>query len=208
MRREFDSPHPDIMSTNIILGIFSVALVVLNYVPYYSDILRNKTKPHSFTWLIWSLISGIGFFAQIADNAGPGAWVTGIASAACFGIFLLSLRKGERDIAFIDYVSLLFAGCALVAWSLTDEPLYASILVTITDLIAVIPTARKSFYKPYEETAISYLVAGFQFIIALTALNNFSLTTALYPAFLIFANWGMYVLLIARRRVISAPKGF
>ncbi len=185
-----------------------MVLVTFNYVPYYLDVLKNKTKPHSFTWLIWSLVSGIGFFAQIADNAGPGAWVTGIAAAACFGIFLLSLRKGEKEIALIDYVSLILAGCALIAWSLTDEPLYATILVTITDGIAIIPTARKSFYKPYEETAISYAVAGFQFILALFALDNFSLTTALYPTFLIFANWGMYVLLIARRKVIPAPAGF
>ena len=196
------------MNTNIILGILSVILLVFNYVPYYSDIFKNKTKPHSFTWLIWSLVSGIGFFAQIADNAGPGSWVTAIATVSCFCIFLLSLKKGEKNITLTDYVSLLLASCALIAWSVTDEPLYASILVTITDFIAVIPTARKSFYKPYVETTISYLVAGFQFILALFALNNFSLTTALYPAFLIFANWGVYVLLIARRRVIPAPKGF
>lgn len=43
----------------IILAIIStVVAIALAFVPYLRDIFRRKTKPHTYTWLIWTITQG------------------------------------------------------------------------------------------------------------------------------------------------------
>jgi len=80
------------------------------------------------------------------------------------------------------------------------------ILVTIINLLAFYPTIRKSYWKPYEETLMTYLISGLKFIIAIIALENFSVITWLYPASLIFINLGFVWMLVVRRRTTTLAK--
>lgn len=102
-----------------ILGITTVVIAFVSYVPYFRDIFSGRTKPHAFSWLVWGVLTGIAFFGQIADNAGPGAWVMGFTALICFLIFLAALIRGEKDIVLVDWLSLLGTGIALVFWYLT-----------------------------------------------------------------------------------------
>lgn len=191
-----------------ILGALAVITAFVGYIPYIRDILLGKTKPHSFSWLIWCLTAAISFAGQISDNAGPGSWVMGTVAVVCFGIFLLSLKKGEKNIVLIDYICLAISLLAIVSWILTDTPLYAVILVTLGDVFGFIPTIRKSISKPYEETLFMYGASSIQFIFSLFALENISIITTLNPFVLAFINLGFVFILIARRRVILKPKGY
>ncbi len=196
------------MNTNSILGTFSVLIALIGYVPYYRDVLNGSTKPHTFSWLVWCLTSAVSFAGQVSDNAGPGAWVMGTITLVSFGVFILSLKKGEKNIARVDYVCLGISLIAIASWILTNTPLYAIILVTIADVFGFIPTIRKSYQKPYEESLMVYLTSIFQFVISLFALENVSVITALNPFILAFVNVGFVFILITRRRVILKPKGY
>ncbi len=155
-----------------------------------------------FSWFVWFLMTAIGFFGQIVGGAGAGAWVTGFTSIACLGIFLLSIKKGTREIVLADWIALTGALLALLLWYLTKTPVWSAILISISDVLALIPTIRKSYSKPYQETLISYALSGLKFVFAILALNTYSITTTVYPATLIFSNWGFVMLLLIRRRVI------
>ena len=183
------------------LGIISVIVALLGYIPYFRDIFRGKTKPHAYSWLVWSSLTWIAFTGQILNKGGAGAWVTGFTALVCLTIFFLALKKGEKNITSSDKLSLLGAGFALLLWYVTSDPLFSVILVIIIDALGgFYPTFRKSYNKPQEETIITYFLSGLKFAIALMALQSYSIITYLYPIFLVLINWTFVVMLIIRRR--------
>ena len=186
-----------------ILGVSASLITFIAYVPYIVNIFRNKTKPHTFSWFVWSLLTVISFFSQIAGGAGPGAWLMGTTAIICFLVFILGLKKGTKDIQRIDWISFVGALAAMILWIATKTPLLSVILVTITDAFAFLPTIRKSFNRPYEETLIFYFINVAKFILGLLALQKFSVITALYPLYLLFANGFFVIFLYIRRKQVA-----
>ena len=79
-------------------------------------------------------------------------------------------------------------------------------LITVIDALGFVPTFRKSYSRPFEETAVTYAISGLKFVVAILALENLSLVTWLYPASLVLMN-GLFVgMVLTRRRQLSAPK--
>ena len=96
------------MNYKIFLGALATIIGLIGYFPYYKDVLNHKTKPHAFSWLGWFLLEAIGFVAQVHDHAGAGTWVTFASALLGLGIFILSLKYGEKDIKPLDWIA--FAG--------------------------------------------------------------------------------------------------
>lgn len=188
------------MTYKELLGLVATLIAFVSYIPYFRDIFQGRTKPHAFSWLIWGVLTGIGFFGQLAGNAGPGAWVTGFTAIICAVIAVYANFKGKRNIAPVDWLFLAGAGLSLYFWYLTKDPFISVVLITIIDALGFLPTFRKSFNKPHEETASTYALSGFKFVLSLFALNNFSVITALYPASLVLMNWIFVVMVFIRRR--------
>lgn len=137
------------------LGIIAVIIGIIGYFAYFRDIFAGRTKPHAFSWLVWGILTGIGFFGQRADNAGPGAWVTGFTAVVCLIVFILAIFRGEKQIVLVDWLSLFGAFVAMGLWALTKGPLLSVILVTIIDALGFFPTFRKSYFKPSEKRPFS-----------------------------------------------------
>ena len=190
----------------VVLGLIATIIALAGYIPYFKNILTGKTKPHAFSWLIWSILTGIAFAAQVVENAGPGAWVTGFTALGCFTIFILSLFKGKRSFVLFDWFALVASLVALLLWWLTKDPTMSVILITLTDAIAFLPTFRKAFYKPYEETATTFALSGLKFFIALFALETIIISTWLYPASLVVMNWLFVALVLLRRKHVKPIK--
>jgi hypothetical protein len=68
------------MTLALLFGIISILVALVAYYFYFRDMARGKTKPHAFSWLIWGLLAGTGFLAQVSAHAGIGAWATGLTS--------------------------------------------------------------------------------------------------------------------------------
>lgn len=185
----------------MLIGIYSYSL-------YYRDIFAGKTKPHRFTYLVWTLLTLISFAGQVTSGAGPGAWVMGLSVLGNAGIFILSFKYGEKEIVIADWLALFGALLALISWVITKTPTLAAILVSITDALALVPTIRKSYHKPYDETLISYFIGGLQFAISLFAIQSYSIATTFYPASIALINWSFTLMLLIRRRVIPAKHSF
>lgn len=188
------------MDLKVALGIIATIIAFVSYVPYFRDIIRGQTKPHAFSWLIWGLLTGIAFIGQLIDNAGPGSWVTGFTTIVCLFIFIFALQRGEKHITKSDQISLAGAIMAIGLWLVTSDPLLAIILITVIDALGFYPTFRKSFYKPDQETAITYTLSAVKFAIAILALETYTIITWLYPASLVVMNAGFVVMLLVRRR--------
>ena len=188
------------MDLKTILGIIAVVIGFIGYVPYIIDTIRNKTKPHAFSWLVWTILTVIAFFAQLSRGAGVGAWATGMTALVCAFITILAFRQGEKDIKIFDWVSLLVAGVSLILWGITNNPLVAIILVVIIDAAGFFPTFRKAFHKPFEETMSQYIIATIKWVLSIVALGSLNLTTVLFPAAVAALNTSFSIMLIIRRR--------
>ncbi len=183
-----------------LLGLCAVAMTVAAHVPYLLTTLKGTNKPHIFTWVIWSLLTFIAFAAQVAGGAGPGAWVTCATGIICVIITAAALRTGERDITRGDWVMFLAGLAAIPAWLVTDDPFWSVLIVVGIDCSAFWPTFRKSWAKPHEENSFMYGFNIPRHMIALSALHEVSLITALYPAALLAMNIIMYGMLKIRRK--------
>lgn len=186
-----------------ILGVLAVVIGFIGYAPYFRDIFRGKTKPHVFSWLVWSILTAIGFLAQITRDAGAGAWVTGFTALICFIIAGLAFKYGEKEITKVDWLCFIGALLGVVFWVITSNPATAVIIITITDAVAFFPTFRKTYYKPDEETLFEYAFASLKSLIGVFALSSFNLTTALYPASLVVMNGAFVIMAVYRRRSIG-----
>ena len=182
----------------IILGVLGIILGFVGLVPYIRDIFLNKTKPHAFSWFVWGLIESIVFFAQITSGGGIGSMIAGVSAATSLFISIIAFLKKDVSIMKTDWLAL---GCALIGiglWQTTSNPLLAIIAVTIADLCGFIPTFRKAYRKPQEETIIEYEMSAAKWLLSLLALGSFTLTTALYPISLVVTN-GLFVAMVFHR---------
>lgn len=191
------------MNYKIVLAIIASIISIVSYIPYIRDILKNQTKPHIFSWFLWALLTGIAFIAQLIEGGGVGAWVTGTAAVMCLVITILAFSRGEKHITLFDWICFIGAILGIAVWLTTENPLYAVIMVTIIDIVAFIPTYRKAFYKPQEETALTFALDSIRFILAIIALESLNLTTWLYPASVALTDGLFVVWLLVRRKQLD-----
>jgi len=193
---------------HIVLAALGIIIGLLSFVPYFRDIFRGLTKPHVFSWFIWSLLVGITFLIQVAEGGGVGAWVTGIEALCCAAVTIFAYTRGEKNITRSDWICFVLALFAIVLWRLADQPLAAVILVLVADMLGYIPTLRKSYSKPHEETASQYALSAVHWVLAISALQVFMLTTWLYPAWMaVFDSVLVATLLIRRRQLAKQGRG-
>lgn len=187
----------------LIISIIATILVFVAYAPYINDILKNRTTPHIFTWLVWSLAVGISAGLQIVGGAGVGALVTVATTFVCVIIFLLSIKKGSSDIAKVDVIFLILALTSIYLWLVIDKPVWSVILIVTTDLLGFVPTIRKSWLRPHSETLVTYQITALRHGLSIFALQKFNILTLLYPIAWTLANALFSLMLILRRRIIG-----
>lgn len=186
-----------------VFGVLSVLVTIWCAIPYILGILRGTTKPHVFTWLLWSLTTGIAAAAQLYDGGGAGAWSMVASGTLCFVIFLMSLKSGEKHITRSDWVTLAVGLSAIPLWLVTKDPLWSVIIVCSIDALAYIPTFRKSWAKPQEEAVLMYVLALVWQAMSVFALENYTLVTVLSPATLLTMNASLVTFLWWRRKVLA-----
>lgn len=184
------------------LGILAIILSFIAIIPYIISILRNKTKPHAFSWVIWGISTFTIFLAQFFSGAGAGSWSIGVSGLVTIGIAILAYSKnGDDSITKSDYLCLFTALSAIPFWYVTSNPLYAVIILTTIDLIGYLPTLRKSYHKPFEESISLFAIMVFRNLLSITALESYSLTNILFQVATMLANIVVIVLILTRRLV-------
>jgi hypothetical protein len=192
--------------TQALIGFLAALVGVVGYVPYFRDILRGKTKPHPFSWIIFTILLAITFFAQISSGGGPGAWVSGVSAIGVGGVTVLAFIHGEKTITRFDWICFVGALAGVILWHRSSNPLSAIAIVTTVNMVAFVPTWRKAYRKPYQETISFYVIAAVKYFISLFALATFDLTTALFPLAVILSNVSFVTMLVLRRSN-GAPGG-
>ena len=186
-----------------IIGIIAVVLTFIAYIPYYRDILKGKTRPHIYSWSLWGFLTILLVALQIKGGAGAATWVTAAAGLLCIGVVFLSLKNGKKDITRSDTIVAILGFLAIIFWLVIHQPLISITLVILADMLAFIPTIRKSYYHPYTETLSLYVTNALRFGLALLAVEQYTYLSTSWIIMWIIGNTLLSVLLIVRRRQVK-----
>ncbi len=184
----------------IILAIIATMIGVVAFYFYTRDIVRGRTRPHTYTWLIWAMTQGISVAGMWY---GGGGW--GVLNLFCgwlfvCGVLVLSLAYGTRDITMSDTVMLVAALVAIYVWCGLKNPLLAVCVATGIDLVGYVPTFRKSYEDPWSESAGTWMAFAVSGGIAIAALNAYTFLTLTYSVSIACANLALAIMCVVRQR--------
>ncbi|MBI5139685.1 hypothetical protein HZA26_03710 [Candidatus Nomurabacteria bacterium] len=183
----------------------AVVCAIFGNIPYLRDVLKRKVEPHPYTWLVWSIVSLIMFFGQLVKGAGVGAIPTGASEIFTIIIFIFSLRYGFKNIVRRDTYFLIIALLGLIPWVLTKDPTISVVIVVMIDLVAFIPTLRKTWIYPNSETPLLYSMNVLRHILTLLSLQNYNIATTLHSIAMIITNTLMTYLITIHRNNKTGP---
>jgi len=191
------------MIKSIVSGI-AILLTFIAFYPYLKAILSNRIRPHFFSWFIWGITTLVAFLGQVAGDGGVGAIPIGLSAILTFLIaFLAYKRRADLSIHYTDWVYLIAAGLALPIWWITSNPLWAVVIMTGIDLLGFGPTLRNAYQHPENEDPTFYLIFSFRNLLAIYALEVYSMTTILFPAAITFAGVVVsMVIWMSKRRLV------
>jgi len=171
-----------------VLVTIATLLALIGYIPYLKDIIKNKIHPHPFTWLVWSIVSCITFFGALAKGAGLAAIPIFVSEVFTIIIFLWSLKNGFKHVKKIDVVFLVFALGGLIPWYLTNDPTLSVIIAVTIDLLAFVPTVRKTYLHPKSENYILYAMGVLRHLCIMFSLDTYNIATTLHSVVMITTN--------------------
>lgn len=186
-----------------LLSVIAITLTLMAFLPYIRSILRGETKPHVFSWVIWGITTCVVFLAQLAGKAGVGAWPIGLSGLITLYIaYLAYTRKADNSITPMDWGFFILALSSLPLWYITSDPLWAVVILTAVDVLGFGPTIRKAYGYPKQEQLRLFVIMMFRNGIVIGALEQYSLTTVLFPAVIAVVCACFIVMVVIRRRSV------
>jgi len=183
------------------IAIIASLLAIVGNVPYLRDIVKKRVQPHPYTWLVWTIVSCIIFFGQLAKGAGIGALPTAASEIFTVIIFFFSLQYGFKNIRKIDTAFFVIALLGIIPWILTKDPTISVIIAVGIDLVAFVPTIRKTWAYPKTETPMLYSMNVLRHILMLFSLEAYNLATTLHSIAMIATNTLMTVLILRKKKL-------
>ena len=194
------------MSHEIFFVIISTIASLIRYGTYGLSIYRKETRPHVFSWFNWGVVVAIGAYAQFQLKGGASVWGLVFVAVTCFAISFWAIFVGEKNITRSDWASFGSALIVLILWQLTDNPLIAIVLLMVFDIFSYWPTIRKSWDNPWSEPPESYFWAGLRYFFLLFAVPHPTISTLLYPFWLMAVDWAFMFYVFERRRRLVTRK--
>jgi hypothetical protein len=191
------------MEYKIIFSLLASILGTVSFFPYIRDVLKDSTRPHVITWMIWAITQGTATAGIIYGHGKWGALELAIGTLLILVIFVLSIRRGTKDITYSDYFILFLCLVALSLWILFNQPVSSILLITIIDLFGLIPTLRKTYNDPHSETLFTWLGFALSNTLAIAALQEYNSLTLLYLSTTAVADFIVFLLCWTRRKRVA-----
>ena len=190
------------MHYKFLLSAAAIALTFIAFFPYLLSIVRGVTRPHVFSWVVWGTTTFVVFLAQLEDEGGVGAWPIGISGSITIVIALLAyVKRADVSITKTDWAFFVAAMTSLPLWYFSSDPLWAVVILTTIDVLGFGPTVRKAYWHPHSESIAFFSLFTARNLLVIMALENYSITTVLFPA-TIAATCICLIAMISYRRLV------
>ena len=186
-----------------IITALSVIFVIVLYLIYFRDIFLTKTKPHVYTWLIWSITMGVAAASAISGGAGYGSFPLILGAGFMTGITVVSIKYGTKNITRSDTIALIFALGSVVIWWQLNNPYLAVFIASMIDMIGYYPTFRKSYFEPESETVSFWALSLLGITLNIVALDEYNFLTLFYLATIFFSSGSLAIFLLVRKKQLG-----
>lgn len=191
------------MNALAIFGILSGIFSAISYPPYIIAIFKGTAKPERASWLIWSVLTAMGFFTQLAVGATHSLWLPGIQGIGVIIVFLLSIRYGFGGLLKRDVVTLIAAAVTLLIWYFTNNAVMAVYLTVLIDAMGAWLTVVKAYEHPKSETLITWALSGIGGFFGLLAVGVYDLPILAYPFYIFICNFAVVVAILLGRKKLA-----
>jgi hypothetical protein len=185
------------------VAIIAAVLAFIGNISYLKDVIKKNVHPHPYTWFIWSIVSMTTFFGGLAKGAGIGALPTGIAEGFTIIIFLFSLqylfRREVGHIRTMDHYFLAICVIGLIPWALTKDPTWSVVIVVLIDIVAFVPTLRKTWAHPKTERPLLFEMNVARHALTLFSLGAYNIATTFHSIAMIVTNTVMTIFIRRRK---------
>lgn len=188
------------MTTSAIFGLLAGVVAIVDTLPYIRDTWQGRTRPHRGAWLIWTMLAVVAFASQLADGA---TWSLGMVAGSVLvtsAVVGLSVRRGVGGTGRVERLLLGLALLGVAGWVVIDEPIVATVLVIVADLIGTAMMVPKVCRDPYSETLSTFAGSVVGGGLGAGAVGALDPSLLLYPVYFGCANLGITALIVVRRR--------
>lgn len=182
------------------LALLAGIIAVASTLPYIVNAVRGSTRPNVVTWFTWTLLNTLTAIAAFSGGAGHTTIFAGASAACCATVAVLGLRLGFEQYSRFDGVCQLLAAVGVGAWYLSGSPSVDVVINVAAGLIALLPTYRHSWTRPYEETLVTWVLASFGAIASIASIVRFEVLSLSYPLYTLFCDVSLAALISLRRR--------
>lgn len=194
------------MTNSIILSIIWSSIIFFSYIFYIKEIVKWGVKPHIFSWFLWSSIVLTWYFIQFQNWA----WYWSLILLSDWILWLiilaLALKQWKKDITLMDKIILILWLVAIYLYAVEEKAFESIILLIIADTLAYLPTFRKSFSKPFEESTSIFILWSIATIFWILAMDKVTFLTAWYQSAIFFINILLIFFIIIRRKIVWQKK--
>jgi len=187
-------------------------IVVLAVMPFGAlsvrSVWRGESRPSPITWSLWATIPLIAAAAAWLDGAGPAALTIaagGFGAAIMVAAVLVGPHRHNRwPISRADVLCAALALFAVAGWLVTGSGLAAVIFATVADVFAGLPTVGKVWSHPTSESHWAHSGGAAVALTGILTLQHVSLTTVLFPAYIVVFNVVVVTLIVVGNRAAWA----
>jgi hypothetical protein len=186
------------------IGVIASLLCFLYSVPYIITILRGKTRPNRASWWIWVTIGIIICASYYSTGGGSTIWALACAVIGQLVIAILSIKYGEGGWNRFDRMCLFGAGISLLFWWWFNSPFLAVLINIAIDVMAALPTLKKSYYNPETENIFSWTLYSIGSLLNLLTIEDWSIRLSALPVYIFCVNTAIVLILLRSKKPVKS----
>jgi hypothetical protein len=176
--------------------IIGTLIGAVGSVVYLINTVKGKVKPNRVSFLLWSIVPFIAFFAQIKQGVGLEALMTFSTGFMPLTVFIASFanKQAEWKLTRFDLICGILSIVGLVLWMITKVGNVAIFFSIVADGLAAIPTIVKAYKYPDTEIAWPWIATVFGVILTLLTLSTFTFANIGFILYILVVNMLIYTL--------------
>jgi hypothetical protein len=176
--------------------IVGILIGAAGAVAYLVDTVKGRVKPNRVSFLLWSVVPFIAFFAQIKQGVGLEALMTFSTGFLPLTVFIASFfnKKAVWKLTLFDVMCGILSLAGLVLWMITKVGNVAIFFSIVADALAAVPTVVKAYKYPDTEIAWPWIATVFGVILTLLTIPKFTFANCGFILYILVVNLLIYSL--------------
>jgi hypothetical protein len=150
----------------VVGSVSSTILAIAACIPYAVSIIRGRTRPHQFSWLVFMIMNGIVTISQLLAGGRASVLISAVFWLSSIVNYLLSVKYGLRDTSPYDRLLFGLSLFTVIIWVVTKSNGVAIWLTVAIDVFATTMILLKIKRHPDSEQMSPWLLASAGYVLA------------------------------------------